>query len=369
MKAVLTGGGTGGHIFPLVSVVRDLRIESKDPIDFLYIGPNDNFSKEAFEKENIPMANISAGKIRRYFSFASFLNNLYDLFIAIPKGFIQSFSLLRDFKPDFVFSKGGYGSVPVVLMAKVLGIPIYLHESDSVPGLANRVIAVFAKQIFISYSRTASFFPDYKSFLTGNPIRSNVKRQYDLGLKKVFGLKGGKSVLLVLGGSQGSVRLNNLIVDNLDYLLEKFEIIHQTGRADYERVMKTRDNCMFKGYYHVYDFFDEQKMSIALSFADCCISRSGSSSVTELAAVGVPAILIPLPESAQNHQLGNALAYYEETESCIIIEEKDLTLKKLKEALEEVMKLGDTENRQKMSVFSRKNASKMIAKKILEEIK
>jgi UDP-N-acetylglucosamine--N-acetylmuramyl-(pentapeptide) pyrophosphoryl-undecaprenol N-acetylglucosamine transferase len=369
MKAVLTGGGTGGHIFPLVSVAREMKIETEGNIDFLYIGPKDDFSEEAFKKENIPLKNIFAGKLRRYLSIDSVLNNVCDLFIKIPLGFIQSFIILVSYKPEFVFSKGGYGSIPVVIMGKLLNIPIFLHESDAIPGFANKLIAIFANKIFISFSSTNKFFPEYKTFLSGNPIRNSITRQYDFGLKKIFNISTSKPLLLILGGSQGSVRLNNLIVGNLDYLLEKFEIIHQTGRMDYERMCDLRDGNALKQYFHVYDFLDEEKMSIALSFADCAICRAGSSSISELAAIGTPSVLIPLPESAQNHQMYNALNYYEETKSCVVIEEKSLNKEKLISSIGEVLKIDKEQIIESTKKFSKRNASRDIAKKILEEIK
>ncbi|MDD4409453.1 MAG: UDP-N-acetylglucosamine--N-acetylmuramyl-(pentapeptide) pyrophosphoryl-undecaprenol N-acetylglucosamine transferase [Candidatus Pacebacteria bacterium] len=369
MKVVLTGGGTGGHIFPLVSVERELKIESDNEVDFLYIGPRDDFSVEAFERENIPVKRISAGKIRRYLALDSILNNLLDLFIRIPLGFIQSFWILCRYRPQGVFSKGGYGSVPVVMMARLLNISIFLHESDSIPGFANRLISVLATQVFISFPDSNKYFSDQKTILSGNPIRSSINRRYDSGLKKVFDIVGGKPLLVILGGSQGSVRLNNIIIENLDYLLEKFEIIHQTGRIDHERVLKARNTCKYVERYHVYDFFDEEKMAIALSFADCAISRSGSSSITELAAIGVPCVLIPLPESAQNHQLHNALTYCKETRSCIVIEEKDLVSEKFYSSIDQVLGMDKAMVIEQTRIFSRRNASNVIAKKILEEIK
>lgn len=367
MKAVLTGGGTGGHIFPLVSIMRELKIESKDPIDFLYIGPDDNFSREAFKKEEIAVRNISAGKIRRYFNLSSVANNLADIFLKIPLGFFQAFSILLNYKPKFVVSKGGYGSVPVVATARLLNIPIFLHESDSIPGLANRLIAVFAKKIFISFPRTGNYFPEQKICLSGNPIRDSITKRTNLELKKVFDVGTAKPLLLVLGGSQGSVRLNNLIIDNRDYLLEKFEIIHQTGKIDYERIKKVKEGSNLSNCFHVYDFFDEEKMAIALSFADCVISRAGASSIAEIAAIGVPSILIPLPESAQNHQLQNALTYCEETKSCIVIEEKELSGEKLISSIDSILKM-DKKLMGRLAASSRKKASSIIAEKILEEI-
>jgi UDP-N-acetylglucosamine--N-acetylmuramyl-(pentapeptide) pyrophosphoryl-undecaprenol N-acetylglucosamine transferase len=347
MKAVLTGGGSGGHIFPLISVARELNSELDNTIDFLYVGPKDSFSREAFSKENIPINIISAGKIRRYFSVSSFFQNLFDLLINIPLGFIQSFLLLTDFKPDFIFSKGGYGSVPVVLIGRLLNIPIFLHESDAVPGLANRFIGYFAKRVFISFPQNDNSFPKEKVVLSGNPIRISMSINDRDKAKKIFGLKDGKPILLILGGSQGSKRINDSIIDNLDYLLEKFEIIHQTGKIDYDRVIKERDKKKGKEGFHVYDFFDENIMASALYCCDCVVSRAGSGSISEISAMGKPAILIPLPEAAQNHQAENARIYEETTKACIIIPEKNLSKENLFNSLQGVLQMKSEEILQK----------------------
>lgn len=369
MKVILTGGGTGGHIFPLVSVARELNIESGDRIEFLYVGPKDLFSMEAFAKEDIPVKLILAGKIRRYFSFSSFFYNIFDILINTPLGFIQSFFTLVRFKPDFIFSKGGYGSVPVVLMARLLNIPIFLHESDSIPGLANKFIGFFANKIFTSFPQwSTDFFPQEKVILSGNPIRGSILKGESSKGKTIFELRGASPILLVLGGSQGSRRINDLIIDNLDYLLEKFEIIHQTGKIDYDRIIDKRERIYKKEYFHVYDFFNEEMMANALACADCIISRSGSGSISEIAAVSKPAILIPLPEAAQNHQVVNALVYEKETKACVVISEEDLSKDRLFSSLVEISNILKEDILQSTVNFSRIGASNIIAKKILEEV-
>jgi UDP-N-acetylglucosamine--N-acetylmuramyl-(pentapeptide) pyrophosphoryl-undecaprenol N-acetylglucosamine transferase len=365
MKAILTGGGTGGHIFPLVSVARALKEECKGGIEFLYVGPEDGFSDDAFKGEGIEVKKIKAGKLRRY--TGALLQNLSDIFINIPSGLIQSLSILSEQRPDFIFSKGGYGSLPVVVIGRLKGIPVFLHESDSIPGLANKIIGVFAKKIFISFPQgEKDYFPREKISLVGNPVRRTI---LEPSSDSVFILEGKKPVLLVLGGSQGSVRVNDAILQNLNNLLEKFEIMHQTGRVDYERVRTHREASESKDRYHILGFVDERQMSWMLHRCDGVISRSGSSSISEIAATGKPSVLIPLPESAQGHQSANAKAYAEVTGASIVLEEDDLTPVKLSESIDKMLTMDKSKVIDGTRKFSRIEASNLIAREILEDIK
>lgn len=362
MKIVLTGGGTGGHIFPLISIAREIKnIQTESEI--FYIGPKDQFAKDAFNKENIPVKIISSGKIRRYFNFGAISQNIIDIFIKIPLGFLESIVYLQKTKPKFILSKGGYGTIPVVFAGKLLGIPIFLHESDSIAGLANKITGKFAKNIFVSFPiEQIKNLPSGKLIFTGNPIRESILLGNLEDAKKIFNLQGKKPVLLVLGGSQGSMRINNIILENRDYLLEKFEIIHQTGTIDYNRVTKEKNED-----YHVYDFLNEEAMANALFCCACIISRAGSSSISEISAIGKPSILIPLPEAAQNHQIHNA-SIYEKYGACITIKEEDFTKEKLFNALENILKPDNKESFCNAAKnFSKINAAKAIAKKVLEE--
>jgi len=362
MKIVLTGGGTGGHIFPLISIAREIKnIQTSSEI--FYIGPKDPFARGAFNKENIPVKIISSGKIRRYFSFGTIFQNIIDIFIKIPFGFLESLIYLQKIKPESILSKGGYGTIPVVFAGKLLGIPIFLHESDSIAGLANKITGRFARTIFVSFPiEQIKNLPQNKLVFTGNPIRESILSGNLEDAKKIFNLQGIKPILLVLGGSQGSMRINTIILENRDYLLEKFEIIHQTGRIDYNRVIKEKNEN-----YHVYDFLNEEAMANALFCCACIISRAGSGSISEISAVGKPSILIPLPEAAQNHQIHNA-SIYEKYGACISIKEEDFTKERLFNALENILKPENKESFCNAAKnFSKINAAKTIAKKVLEE--
>jgi UDP-N-acetylglucosamine--N-acetylmuramyl-(pentapeptide) pyrophosphoryl-undecaprenol N-acetylglucosamine transferase len=356
MKIVLAGGGTGGHIFPLVAVVREIKKlylqkkleESKnvfgearqgpgavDELKFYYLGPADDFGQVVISQEGVETREIFVGKIRRYWNLLAFLENFLDIFIKMPLGFWQSFFQLFFLAPDLVFSKGGYGSFPVVLAAWLLRIPIFLHESDVDPGLVNKILGKAAQKIFVSFPKTEKF-PPSKIKLTGNPIRQEI-----LGVKKqegIAGLKisGRRPIILILGGSQGAQRLNDLILAILPNLLESFEIVHQAGEKNFRQVRDEAEVTMAgknKEFYHVFPFFREEEYRLALAAADLVVSRASSGAIFEIAAFNKPSILIPLPNSAQGHQLKNAYAFARQG-AAVVLEEANATpnffLEKLK---------------------------------------
>jgi len=329
MKIVFTGGGSGGHIFPIIAIVQELKkIYRGDDLQLYFIGPKGEIPFSYLTEEGIKVKKILAGKFRRYFNPLSFLQNLIDIFFKVPIGIAQSFFYIFFLAPDLIFSKGGYGSLPVVLTGYLLGTPIIIHESDVVPGLVNRFLSKFAMEIFVSFPvEKIKYLPKEKMIFVGNPIRLDI-----LGIDKkdgsnFFSIKSRKPVILILGGSQGSQRINEVIFDILNELLIDFEVIHQVGQNNFKEAeyfveviidKKLREN------YHYYSFLNIKELSLALNLADLVISRSGSGSISEIAAVGKPSILVPLPESAQNHQLENAYLYAQRG-ACIVIEENNLT--------------------------------------------
>lgn len=328
MKIVLTGGGTGGHLFPIIAVARELKKliqqnpklipASESPvIEFLFIGPP-SVGEEALAQEGITHKTILAGKLRRYPS----LQNIIDIF-KMPLSFIQSLWHLFVFMPNAVFSKGGYGSAPVVLAARVYRLPVIIHESDAIPGLANKLCAKFSQRIAISYQTAAQYFPAKKTALTGNPIRPGIFNGSKEQAKQIFGLSSVKPVILILGGSQGAQTINDVIFASLPVLLARCEIIHQCGPANFETIKQLLNNNLPAGY-HLYPFLNEQQMSQAYAAADIVISRAGAGSIAEISALGKPSILIPLPNSAADHQNKNAMEFarYGAT---LVLEQMNLT--------------------------------------------
>ncbi len=369
MKIIFTGGGTGGHVFPIVAIARELKKIRPDFV-FYYIGPKDEFASFHLKREGIKMKWILAGKIRRYWSKESLFLNLLDL-IKIPIGFLQSFFYVFFLLPDLIFSKGGYGSIPVSMMGPLFLTPVMVHESDAVPGFANNLVSKFALEVFVSFPvDKTKHFPKKKIISVGSPIRNDIIGGSFEEAKEVFGVKEGKPVVLVLGGSQGSQKINSTILDGLTDFLNNFQIIHQVGQDNFKEV-EAGAKVMASGHlmpnYSISPFLREREMKLALAASDIIISRAGGGAIFEIAASGKPSILVPLPFSAQNHQVENAYAY-EASGACVVVEEKNLAPHFIIEKLKYL--LADEKGLKKMSQaakgFSRPRAAEIIAKYVSE---
>jgi len=326
MKILFTGGGSAGHVSPIIALVREIKKQKyTKKFQFFYLGPKDEFSSILLSQEGIKTKTIISGKIRRYMSFKSFFQNLIDVFLKIPFGIIHAFFYIFYFAPDVIVGKGGFGSVPAVIAGWILRTPIFLHESDISPSLTNKILSFFALEIFVSFRKTEYFKPSQMT-LVGNPIRIELlegKTSTKEEIKKIFGVTSEKPVILIFGGSQGSQRINDRILDILPQLLASYEILHQTGTKNFKqvkaesKVMTKEDN---RKYYHPFPFFKEEELKKAYRLSDFIISRAGSGAIFEIAAFEKPSILVPLPESAQNHQVKNAYAYAE-SKACEVFEE------------------------------------------------
>jgi UDP-N-acetylglucosamine--N-acetylmuramyl-(pentapeptide) pyrophosphoryl-undecaprenol N-acetylglucosamine transferase len=364
MRIVLTGGGTGGHIFPIIAVVKKLRktVSEGEALELLFLGPDRALEREVMEKELIPSKKVLSGKLRRYFS----LRYIPDLF-KFPIGVIQSLWYLLLFMPDAVFSKGGYAGMPVVIAAWVYRIPVLIHESDITPGLANQIAAKFAQVIAVSFPSTANFFNPGKVMIAGNPIRDELTRGNSDEAQKIFGLSSKRKVILVMGGSQGARLINEAILHILPELLKKYEIIHITGESEYQEVVQEAGLLGIKaghGGYHPCPFLREE-ISHAFAVADLVISRAGANALTEIAANAKPAIIIPLKISANNHQELNAYAFAEEG-AAIMLNQDNLGGNILFEKIEEAM--NNSELRYKLSERIKKFYDPDSGRKLAEEI-
>lgn len=366
MKILFTGGGTAGHIFPIISIIREIRKNyPKKRTKFFYVGPNDEFIRDLMEKEGIRAKIILAGKLRRYFSFDNFI----DIFIKFPLGFLQALYYVFTISPDLIFSKGGYGSLPVVLAGWLLMTPIICHESDASPGLANRISGFFSLKIITAFpEQEVEYFSKKKMISLGNPIRPELLQGSSQEGESFFNLTKEKPVLLVLGGSQGAQRINDKILLDANNFLSNFELIHQTGKSNFEQIKReilaVAKKELLK-YYHPFPFLNEKEMALAYKSADFVISRAGANSIFEIAASGKPAILIPLHGSAQDHQLKNGYVYAK-AGAGIVLEESNFTpnfaIQKIK------MVLSDQEQHQKMLQNARKFATIEAGKNIAEYI-
>lgn len=335
MRIVLTGGGTGGHIFPLVSVAKKLKEKLGMEAELLYIGSKGKMEKEAMEENGIPVKYAMSGKVRRYFS----LENIVD-FLKIPIGLAQSLWILLVYMPDVVFSKGGYVSVPVVLAAWLYHIPVLIHESDAVPGVANKFLGMLAKRIAVSYPSAEKYFSAKKVALTGNPTREEILQGNPALARQKFNLTESLPTILIIGGSQGAQLINKAIIRIIPQLLHSAQIIHQTGENNFEEVkhlaaeMGVKES---KGGYHATPFLKIDELKDVLAVADLVISRAGSNSISDIAAVKKPTLLIPLSSAANDHQRMNAYALAE-IGAAAVLEENNLGENILMEKIEKLLK-------------------------------
>lgn len=303
-RIVLSGGGTGGHVFPLVPVVRELKSLLGEQTEFLYLGPSGGIGEKVMHDSGIATAVVTSGKWRRPFS----LKNISDGFRVIG-GYVQALIRLYRFMPDAVFSKGAYAAVPVVLAAKTYAIPVLTQDSDATPGVANKIMGKFADRIAVAYPSASKYFEASRVAVTGNPVREELFHGSKDRARERFDIQSDKPVLLVLGGSLGSVSVNRAIVGILPRLLERCSVVHQTGEGDAEETAKRVTELGLgdlSGRYFATPFFDTGALADALSLADLIVSRAGANAIADIAAVGKSSILIPLPSAANDEQRMNA---------------------------------------------------------------
>lgn len=306
-KIILTGGGTAGHVTPNIALLPHLK---KAGFEISYIGSYDGIEKRLMEEQHIPYYSISSGKLRRYFD----MKNFSDPF-KVVKGLGQSYRLIRKLKPDIIFSKGGFVSVPVILAAKFCHVPSIIHESDMTPGLANKIAIPYAAKVCCNFPETLKYLPDGKAVLTGSPIRSELLSGNKENARKLCGFHKDKPVLFIIGGSSGSKFINDTIRGLLPELLKTFQIIHMCGKGKLEESLRKT-----KGYKQFEYIGTELNDIFALS--DLVISRAGANSICELLALHKPNILIPLSANAsRGDQLLNAHSFEKQGYSVVIEEE------------------------------------------------
>ncbi|MGC8776273.1 MAG: UDP-N-acetylglucosamine--N-acetylmuramyl-(pentapeptide) pyrophosphoryl-undecaprenol N-acetylglucosamine transferase [Minisyncoccia bacterium] len=330
IRILLTGGGSGGHIYPLIAVWEALQKETEklnlEP-EFFYMGPKDEWSK-VFEGRGVKIIYIISGKIRRYFSFLNFLD-----FFKILFSFLSALIKMLFIMPDVIFSKGGPGALPVVFAGWFYRIPVIIHESDAFPGLTNLLSARFSKRIALGFEEAKKYFPLSKTAVVGNPIRFEILSQkIDSKIaKQNLGFNPDFPLMLVVGGSQGAQKINELILISLEKLLPITQVLHQTGEANFLEVQKLSRAAILslpvevekKSRYEAVPFLNNEKIGLALSAADLIVSRAGAGSIFEIAAFEKPSIIIPIFESANDHQRLNAYAYAN-TGAAVVIEEDNL---------------------------------------------
>ncbi len=320
-RIVLTGGGTAGHVTPNIALLPALK---KEGYDVHYIGSYDGIERKLIEEMDVPYYGISSGKLRRYFDPKNF-SDPFKVF----KGYLEASSLLRKLKPNVIFSKGGFVTVPVVLAAKRRGIPAIIHESDMTPGLANKLCIPSARKICANFPETIKYLPEGKAVLTGTPIRQELFSGNKLKGLDFCGFTAGKPILLVVGGSTGSVAVNEAVRGVLPKLLEKYQVIHLCGKDKTEAALNNTPG------YVQYEYI-KKELSDLLDAADVVISRAGANAICELLALRKPHILIPLSAaSSRGDQILNAESFERQGFSHVIKEEA-LDSGSLLEAIETV---------------------------------
>lgn len=372
MKILLTGGGTGGHFYPLIAVAEDIKELCKkekilDP-QLYFMAPEPYNAKELFDHE-ITFIPCMAGKRRVAAQGFSLILNFIDMF-KMGLGVLSAIGKLYTLFPDVVFAKGGYTSFPALMAARILGIPVIIHESDSVPGRVNLWAGKFADRIAISYKEAAEYFPLNKTAYTGNPVRRDIRQPLTTGAFEYLNLELDVPVIVILGGSQGARIINDALLSALPHLVDKYQIIHQTGKGNFKEVSTTA-NVILEGNphinrYHPFDYLNTLAMRMVAGVATIIISRGGST-IFEIALWGAPSILVPITTSNGDHQRKNSYNYAREG-GAIVIEEANLSPEIIVNELERM--IGNPAILEKMRAgakkFAKPDSSEVIAKEILK---
>jgi UDP-N-acetylglucosamine--N-acetylmuramyl-(pentapeptide) pyrophosphoryl-undecaprenol N-acetylglucosamine transferase len=370
-RILLLGGGTGGHVYPLAVVAKEIKklAQEKGANLELMAMADSNVWRSEFEGIGVKFKKISTPKFKAV--EGGRLNPM--AFLNLPLALIQSLWFIFLFMPDLVFSKGGFASVIPSLVSKLYFIPLFIHESDAIPGKANKLLAGFSKKVFISYESTAGHFNSKKTILSGSPARETLfagNKQEAVGY---FGFNPDKKTILFMAGSQGSASINKLLIQSVVQLAKDFQIIHQAGPKNFDSVKAEIEKIKNDGAgtyskdiennYRLFAFLDEKELASAYALCDIIVSRSGSN-IFEISNLGKPAILIPLPFSAGDHQRANAagLAKF----GAVVLEEANLNPGILINQIENLLK---PENysliSQKIKQFAKPDAAKIIAEEII----
>lgn len=367
MKILLTGGGTGGHFYPIIAVAESIRkIVKEDKLleaSLYYMAPSEYDPRMLFEN-GIIFEKCYAGKMRRYFS----LRNISDA-IKTAVGILKAIVTVWRIYPDVVFGKGGYVSVPALFAARLLRIPVVIHESDSHPGRANLWAAKFAQKIAVSYKEAAKYFPEDKVAFTGNPVRKEIMEPIREGAREFLDLDDDIPLILILGGSQGSQRINEVIIDILPEIVKKYYVIHQTGKDNIEEMTNTANvilsKSIYRNRYKPFAYLNNLSLRMAAGQASLIISRAGSQ-IFEIALWKVPAIIIPIPEEISHDQKSNAFAYAA-SGACSVIEEMNLSPHVLSSEIDRIITHTEVAAAMRRGAvnFSQKNASDTIARELI----
>ncbi|MEW5706570.1 MAG: undecaprenyldiphospho-muramoylpentapeptide beta-N-acetylglucosaminyltransferase [Actinomycetota bacterium] len=365
MRVVISGGGTAGHVYPGLALAKALQ-KAKSDLELLYIGTATGLESSLVRQAGLSFRSIEAQGLPRKPSIKAITT-----FFSVGKGTIESASILRSFKPDIVVGMGAYVSLPVVGAAVLQNIPTVIHEQNAIPGLVNRILGRVASAIAITYPDTKKYFPvDKRIEFTGNPVREEVLVPDKARALKVFSVDESRKVLLIFGGSRGAQKINEAVLDAYDKWRDNdsLQIIHATGKINYEliktaidKLKSPKDALLYKAYPYIDD------MGEAYAIADLILCRSGATTVAEITARGLPAILVPYPFATDNHQEKNAREL-EKLGAAKIILDRDLTGASLFNTVEPL--ISDSESLMKMAnaskQFGRPNAADSLADLVID---
>ncbi len=325
MKIVFAGGGTGGHFYPIIAIAEQVNkvVDEQKIVEArLYYFSNSPYDKNALFETGLEYHYVPAGKLRIYFSLQNFIDGFKMIF-----GFFVALMKLFFIYPDIVVGKGGGASFPTLLAAKILGIPTLIHESDTVPGRVNKLMGKYATRIALSYPEAAEFFPKDKTAWTGQPVRKDLHDATTEGAYEYLKLEPGIPVLVILGGSQGAQKINDIVIDSLPELVTRYQIIHQVGAKNMADVTGRSGLVLEKNEhasrYRPFAFLNVLGTKMSYGAAALVVSRAGST-LFEIALSGKPSIIIPITDSNGDHQRKNAYAYAR-SGAAIVIEEENLS--------------------------------------------
>lgn len=372
MRIVLTGGGSGGHFYPIVAVaeaIRDIVKERKllEP-ELYFFGPT-VFDERALFDNDVRFIQTPAGKMRRYFSVLNYTDQI-KTFI----GIVKTVWVMYQLYPDVIFSKGGFGAAPTLVAARLLRIPVVVHDSDAVPGRATLYAAPFAERIAVSFDEATARLPETvrpKAALTGNPVRKELLTPAKEGAKDFLELEDAVPVLLILGGSQGAEALNDTVLAALPDLVQHYQVIHQTGEQNFTQVSQTAGVVLDKNErryrYKPYGYLTPLALKMAAGATDLVVSRAGSGGIFEIAAWGKASIIIPLPGSAQDHQRENAYAYAH-AGACVVLEQANLTPHLLVSEIDRLFTnpKGRNDMAEAATKFAKPDAARTVAEGLLD---
>ncbi len=363
MKVIMTGGGTGGHIYPAIAIAR--KIQELDPnAEILFVGTRRGLEKDLVPKNGYPIEFITVSGFYR----KNLLKNV-KTFRDLAKGIHEAKEILRRFQPDVVIGTGGYVCGPVVREAAKMGIPSYIHEQNAFPGVTNKLLARHVRRVFLAFPAAEEYFRRYsdKLTVTGNPVRREFFEEDRSGARKRLGIPENRFVLLSFGGSQGAGRINDVLLEALPRLLREKEVmvLFATGRYYYHSVLEKLEKAGIRpgGNLRVLEYIND--MADHLMASDLVVSRSGALTVAEITTCGRAAVLVPSPNVTGNHQYYNAKAIAD-TGGAILIEDKDFTAERLLQAAENLK--NDRDRLSEMESASRRMAAEDAAGKIAGEI-